>query len=60
VNLKNLEKNITVATKVAAKLDTSVASTAHDFLVVIYKKFPILAYNSKWRFKINSKNSHKI
>lgn len=45
MNLKNLEKNITVATKVAAKLDTSVASTAHDFLVVIYKKFPILAYS---------------
>jgi len=43
--LNNVEKNTTVAIKVATKLDISVASTAHDFLIAIYKKFPFLAYS---------------
>jgi len=41
----NKEHNITVATKVASKLNSSVDSVSHDFLIVLYKNFPLLAYS---------------
>ena len=41
----NTDNNITVATKVASSLNSSLDSVSHDFLVALYKQFPFLAYS---------------
>ncbi len=41
----DIEKNVSVATKVASGLDSKVDTVSHDFLILLYQKVPLLAYS---------------